>query len=132
MPNNISQQFSNCSQTVSLAFTALRACNHSMLSRRRWLRDTSKLRAIFAMCFVGSLVIAPTGIAQEPRTQTPSVIVDPVTLTEVSERVQTGLNIGAAVNHQNVANGIQKAADVWGLHVDLFVQADSGKAAALL
>ncbi len=84
------------------------------------------------MCFVGSLVIAPTGIAQEPRTQTPSVIVDPVTLTEVSERVQTGLNIGAAVNHQNVANGIQKAADVWGLHVDLFVQADSGKAAALL
>lgn len=49
-----------------------------------------------------------------------SVFVDPISLTQVTERILTGLRLGAAVIDQSTADGIQEAADVWGLHVDLF------------
>lgn len=57
----------------------------------------------------------------------PSVVVDSVNLTETAEKITTGLYIGAVVSTPEAARGIQKAADVWGLHVDLFVEKDVTK-----
>lgn len=62
----------------------------------------------------------------------PSVVVDPVNLTEVSERILTGLDICAVVHDTEFAQGLQKAADVWGLHVDLFVTDDAKRRDFLL
>ena len=57
----------------------------------------------------------------------PSVVVDSVNLTEVAEKITTGLYLGAVVTTPAIAEGIQKAADVWGLHVDLFIEHDPTK-----
>ena len=59
--------------------------------------------------------------------QTPSVVVDPISLTQVTERILTGLNVGAVVTDEDVGAGIQKAGDAWGLHIDLFVDKDKGQ-----
>lgn len=53
-----------------------------------------------------------------------SVRVDPIDLTETREVLLNGLNLGAVVADARTAAGIQKAADIWGLHVDLFVHPD--------
>ncbi len=66
----------------------------------------------------------PISIGVPPLRDLPAVHVEPVSLTEVSERILSGLNVGAVVAHRELADGIQKAADVWGLHVDLFVVED--------
>jgi hypothetical protein len=61
-----------------------------------------------------------------------SVRVDPVNLTEVQERILDGLNIAAVLIDDRVAAGVQKAADVWGLHVDLFVKVERSSGRELL
>lgn len=53
-----------------------------------------------------------------------SIYVEPVTLTEVIESSGINLNIGAVTSNPRFAEGIQKAADVYGLKLDIFVSAD--------
>lgn len=54
----------------------------------------------------------------------PSVYVERITLSEVHDSVGFGLNIGAIVTTDALARGIQKAADVYGLNLDVFVIQD--------
>ena len=61
-----------------------------------------------------------------------AVRVDAVNLTEVQEWILNGLNVGTVLADQRVADGVQKAADVWGLQLDLFVNADVAVRSELL
>lgn len=49
---------------------------------------------------------------------------EPVTLTEVIESSGINLNIGAVVSSRKFAEGLQKAADVYGLKLDVFISTD--------
>lgn len=64
------------------------------------------------------------GTSRIPENQQAAVYVEPVMLTEVYHRMGPGLNVGAVVAHDDTAYGLQKAADVWGLNLDLFVLDD--------
>ncbi|RVH97625.1 hypothetical protein [Sinorhizobium meliloti] len=50
-----------------------------------------------------------------------AVYVDPVKLTTVYDHMGTSLNVGAVVSDPDFAAGLQKAADTWGINLDLFV-----------
>jgi len=50
-----------------------------------------------------------------------SVYVEPITLTEIQEASNFDLNIGLIVANEDIAKGAQKAADVYGLKLDLFI-----------
>jgi hypothetical protein len=67
------------------------------------------------------------GTSRIPDNQQSAVYVEPVMLTEVYHRMGPGLNIGAVVAREEVGKGLQKAADVWGLNLDLFVLADAAE-----
>ena len=56
--------------------------------------------------------------------QQSSVYVEPVMLTEVYQSITQDLNIGAVVANRAFGAGLQKAADIWGLNLDLFVLED--------
>jgi len=71
------------------------------------------------------------GTARVPGDQQASVYVEPVMLTEVYHRMGPGLQIGAVTSNQRFAAGLQKAADVWGLHLDLFMAEDAAERAEL-
>ena len=64
------------------------------------------------------------GTKQVPPNQQPAIYVEPVKLTEVFDRIGPSLNIGAVVANDVFASGLQKAADDWGLNIDLFVIKD--------
>lgn len=88
-----------------------------------------KLHVAILMCGAVAVLASAASPAKDsplgsPKQQVPAVHVDPVNLTEVEERILHGLNVGAVVADREAAAGIQKAADVWGLHVDLFIKAD--------
>ncbi len=91
---------------------------------------TKVVSHVAALIFgVAAALVSVTSPAKESRSnplkqQVPAVYVDPVNLTEVEERIQHGLNVGVVVADSETAAGIQKAADVWGLYVDLFVKTD--------
>jgi hypothetical protein len=72
------------------------------------------------------------GTDQVPATQQPAIYVEPVKLTEVYDRMGPSLNIGAVVSDVNFGRGIQKAADVWGFNLDLFVARDPGERASIV
>jgi hypothetical protein len=67
------------------------------------------------------------GTSRIPENQQSAVYVEPVMLTEVYHRMGPGLNVGAVVASDEVGRGLQKAADVWGLNLDLFVLQDAGE-----
>jgi hypothetical protein len=73
----------------------------------------------------GQTIKSPSGHAYESTlpasSDRNSVYVEPVTLTEVYDRMGPSLNIGAVVEDKAYAAGLQKAADVWGFNLDLFV-----------
>lgn len=86
-----------------------------------------------ALIFVLGLVADVTGqeaVSPKPKRNTAvsqersSVYVEPITITEVSDRTGPGLNVGSVVFTPEFAAGIQKAADVWGVNLDLFVSED--------
>ena len=86
---------------------------------------------LFVLCVTTSTLgqDAPTGL--QP-IDAPAVRVDSILLTDVQERITTGLNLGVVVSNPDVARGIQKAADVWGLQADLFLVKDQTEATGLL
>lgn len=55
-----------------------------------------------------------------PDAQQAAVYVEPVMLTQVYHQMGPGLQIGAVVSDPAFGAGLQKAADVWGLQLDLF------------
>jgi hypothetical protein len=57
--------------------------------------------------------------------QQSSVYVEPVMLTEVYQAITQDLNVGAVVSNRTFGAGLQKAADIWGLNLDLFVLEDA-------
>ena len=61
-----------------------------------------------------------------------AVYVEPVTLTEVYDRMGPSLNIGAVVEDSTFAAGLQKAADVWGINLDLFITKNGEEQKALV
>jgi|SRR5579859_3567119 len=97
-------------------------------------------RRVSLWAYVLVVLLPFSGRAQEvksPHSVTPSVrpgavYVEPVTLTEVYDRMGPSLNVGAVVDDTKFAAGLQKAADVWGLNLDLFVSNDAGDRAALV
>jgi hypothetical protein len=105
-----------------------------MLRSSNVLRPTAVRQSLVRRVIVGCVVIlgiASPALAQQgqlPKVSngaSPSVVVDSVNLTETAEKIATGLYIGAVVSNAEAARGIQKAGDVWGLHVDLFVEQDA-------
>src|SRR5438876_6768105 len=99
-----------------------------------------RLRLLLACAFAAPLAVIglvsgedgtkPKGDARQDESR-PSVYVERVTLSEVQESVGFGLNIGAIVRSDALARGIQKAADVYGLNLDIFVATDPTKRRAL-
>lgn len=67
------------------------------------------------------------GTSRIPENQQASVYVEPVMLTEVYHRMGPGLNLGAVVASEDLGIGLQKAADVWGLNLDLFILQDKNE-----
>lgn len=55
------------------------------------------------------------------REERSSVYVEPVTLTEISGLTGLNLNIGAIVSDRDKAKGLQKAADIYGITLNVFV-----------
>jgi hypothetical protein len=53
--------------------------------------------------------------------QQSAVYVEPVMLTEVYQAITQDLNVGAVISNETFGAGLQKAADIWGLNLDLFV-----------
>lgn len=91
---------------------------------------TASGRALAAATVAG-LVLASGAAAQDKRVghqgigslangERASVYVEPVSLTEVYDQTMASLNVGAVVADASFAAGLQKAADVWGLNLDLF------------
>jgi hypothetical protein len=78
---------------------------------------------LIAICFLSPNVLfaqnEKTPSADAKKSQT-SVFVEPVTLTEVSDQVGPGLNIGLISSSKRFSDGAQKAGDIYGLNVDLF------------
>lgn len=86
------------------------------------------MRILPVFIAVPLLVIASSAHAQDSglRSQEQSsVYVDPLNLTEVQNAIGFGLNIGAIVSDEEVARGLQKAADVYGIKLDLLVSENS-------
>lgn len=50
-----------------------------------------------------------------------SVYVEPVILTETYDKMGPSLNVGVVVHNNEIASGLQKAADIWGINLDLFI-----------
>ena len=50
-----------------------------------------------------------------------AIYVEPISLGEVADGIGLAINIGAVVSDQEVARGIQKAADVYGINLNLFI-----------
>ncbi|MCE4540764.1 hypothetical protein LXT12_26395 [Pelomonas sp. P7] len=102
-----------------------------MSSSSRFLFQPRVMPVFLACALIGAAASAQT--SQPVRSNalatgaSPSVVVDALNLTEISEKISTGLYIGAVVSSPRIAEGIQKAADVWGLHVDLFVEPNPQK-----
>ncbi len=90
-----------------------------------------RLRPLHAAILLSCLPVTPTSTFAQDTT---AVQVDRLVLTDVNEQVTTGLNLSVVVSDSNteLARGIQKAADVWGLHADLFLASDSTAAENLL
>src|SRR6516164_5499959 len=55
------------------------------------------------------------------REERSAVYVEPITLTEVSGLSGLNLNIGAVVSNREEARGLQRAADIYGIKLDVFV-----------
>lgn len=98
----------------------------------------STVSALVGCAFLLAAGPGPAPLAAQQRSypghstaQSPAVHVDPVNLTAVQESVVSGLNLGAVIALPEVAAGAQKAADVWGLHLDLFVETDPARRVAL-
>jgi hypothetical protein len=64
--------------------------------------------------------VDPAGTGALPTDERSAVYVEPVTLSEVYDQAIVSLNIGAVLSDEFFADGFQKAADIWGLNVDLF------------
>jgi hypothetical protein len=77
-------------------------------------------------CSAALLAISSVSLADEPSPKS-AVYVEPVTLTEVNQIAAFDLNIGAIVLDDESARGLQKAADVYGLKLDVFVERDSNR-----
>ncbi len=52
------------------------------------------------------------------------IVVEPVALTEAAGSLSAAVNVGAVVSDSLYAEGLQEAADIWGLNLDLFVTAN--------
>lgn len=49
------------------------------------------------------------------------IIIEPVSLTEAAGSLSAAVNVGAVVSDTPYAEGLQLAADIWGVNLDLFV-----------
>ena len=61
------------------------------------------------------------GNASLVKVKNTSVYVEPVILTETYDKMGPSLNVGVVVDNSEIASGLQKAADIWGINLDLFI-----------
>ncbi len=87
--------------------------------------------AIAVFLFASSVVLAQVRDDTSRPQERSSVYVESVTLTEVAALSGLNLNVGAVVSSREFARGLQKAADVYGLKLNVFVSASAEERARI-